>query len=183
MQIFFTQEEWDQCEKFSEEIDTSFYASRNQENDHKRKRDQLVGKLGEVATHTYLKDKYPNLSYPDFTILSSKQKSWDFDMKCHSINLHVKSQELKMSKKFGESWTFQSGDREVFDRKVPNQYVSFVIVDLATKSATIKAVVEMDFLFKKDLFKDPILQKLRESNKKVVYFRDMKEFTTKLSAL
>jgi hypothetical protein len=190
MEIKFTQDQIDQCTQFAEEIDTSYYASRNQESDSKRKKDQIVGKLGEIAVYTYLKDKYPSISYPDFKIYDKKDKSWDFDMKGENINLHCKSQELKMSKKFGESWTFQRGDGhsknydlEIFDKKTPHQYVAFVIVDLQNNAATIKAIVELDFIHKKDLFKLPIMAKLRENNKSVVYFREMKEYTTKLWAL
>lgn len=190
MEIKFTQDQIDQCVKFSEEIDTSRYVSRNQQDSDKRKKDQVVGKLGEIATYQVLKDKYPSLSPPDFKIYAIKDKSWDFDLKGDSINLHCKSQDTKSSKKFGESWTFQRGDdlrknydKEVFERKTPNQYVSFIVVDLANSSATIKAIVDLDFLFKKDLFKKPILAKLRDSNKSVVYFHDMKQFTTKLWAL
>ncbi len=188
--IKFTQPEMDLVLDFADKIDTSYYASRSQSDSKKRKNDQIIGKLGEVATFNYLKDKYPMLTPPDFRILSKKDKSWDFDLKAESINLHVKSQDLKVSKTFGESWTFQRGsatnknfDLEIFERKTPNQYASFVIVDLANQLATIKAIVEVDFLFKKDLFKLPVLSKLRDNNKSVVYYRDMKEFTTKLWAL
>ncbi len=190
MIINFTQEQLDQCWEFANNIDTSYYLNRSQDDDNKRKKDQVVGKLGEIAIYHSLKDKYPALSYPDFKIYSSKDKSWDFDLKADDLNLHCKSQEIKSSKKFGESWTFQRGDgksrhydKEIFERKTPNQYVGFVIVDLNNNSATIKAIVELDFLFKKDLFKLPILSKLRDNNKSVVYFNDMKKFTTKLWAL
>lgn len=190
MQINFTEEEMQVCFEFAEKIDTSFYAKRSQGDNEKRKHDQVIGKLGEVATFNFLKEKYPTLSPVDFKLYDKKNKSWDFDLKGDSINLHCKSQDIKLSKKFGESWTFQRGDktsshydREIFERKSPNQYVSFTIVDLANKSATIKAIVELDFLFKKDLFKLPIISRLRENNKSVVYFREMKEFTTKLFAL
>jgi hypothetical protein len=190
MEITFTQEEIDQVTEFANKIDTSYYANRSQFDNEKRKQDQIVGKLGEVATYNVLKAKYPTLSPVDFTIYSKKEKSWDFDLKADGICVHVKSQNFIQSKKYGESWIFQKGngvnrnyDKEIFDRLTPNQYVSFVSVDLENKKATIKAIVELDFLHKKDLFKLPVLEKLRVANKMAIYFKDMQEFTTKLWAL
>lgn len=188
--INFTQEEIDQVTDFASKIDTSFYAKRSQFDNEKRKQDQIVGKLGEIATYNFLKEKYPTLIPPCFEIFDKNQKSWDFDLKANNINLHVKSQNIVQSKKYGESWIFQKGngvnrnyDKEIFDRLTPNQYVSFVLVDLKKYEAEIKAIVELDFLHKKDLFKLPVLEKLRVANKMAVYFKDMKEFTTKLWAL
>jgi hypothetical protein len=190
MEINFTQEEIDQVTEFANKIDTSYYAKRSQFDNEKRKQDQVIGKLGEVAVFNALKEKHPTLSPVDFKIYSAKEKSWDFDLKANNINLHVKSQNILRSKKYGESWIFQKGngvnrnyDKEIFDRISPNQYVAFVLVNLEEKSATIKAIVELDFLHKKDLFKLPVLEKLRVANKMAVYFKDMKEFTTKLWAL
>ncbi len=190
MEIKFTQEEIDQCNDFANKIDTSYYATRSQTDNNKRRHDQVIGKLGEIAVFNSLKEKHPSLGPPDFRIFSKKEKSWDFDLKGDGISLHVKSQDIKQSKKYGESWIFQKGngvnrnyDKEIFDRLSPNQYVSFVVVNLNENCATIKAIVDLDFLHKKELFKEPVLEKLRFANKMAVYFRDMKEYSTKLWAL
>jgi hypothetical protein len=190
MEITFTQEEIDQVKDFANKIDTSYYANRSQFDNEKRKQDQIVGKLGEVATYNVLKEKYPTLSPVDFTIYSKKEKSWDFDLKADGICAHVKSQNLIQSKKYGESWIFQKGnginrnyDKEIFDRITANQYVSFVLVDLTKYEAEIKAIVELDFLHKKDMFRLPVLEKLRVANKMAVYFSDLKEYPNKLCAL
>jgi hypothetical protein len=190
MEIKFTQEEIDQVLDFANKIDTSYYATRSQKDNEKRKQDQIVGKLGEIAVHNYLKEKYPDVSYPDFAIYDAKKKSWDFDLKGSEKNIHCKSQNIVQSRKYGESWIFQKGngtnrnyDKEVFDQLSPNQYVSFVLVDLDKCTATIKAIVELDFLHKKDLFKLPVLEKLRYANKMAVYFSDLREYQNKLCAL
>ena len=190
MEIKFTQQEIDQVLDFANKIDTSYYATRSQKDNEKRKQDQIVGKLGEIAVYNALKDKYPTLSSVDFNIYEKSKKSWDFDLKGDNLNLHVKSQNQVQSRKYGESWIFQKGngtnrnyDKEIFDQLSPNQYVSFVLVDLDKYTATVKAIVELDFLHKKDLFKLPVLEKLRIANKIAVYFKDMKEYTTKLWAL
>ncbi|NBU99643.1 MAG: hypothetical protein EBS19_15780, partial [Spirochaetia bacterium] len=185
-----TQQEIDQVLDFANKIDTSYYAKRSQFDSEKRKQDQVVGKLGEIATYNALKEKYNDLSSVDFLIYEKNQKSWDFDLKANNINLHTKSQNIVQSKKYGQSWIFQKGngvnrhyDKEVFDRISPNQYVSFVLVDLNKYEAEIKAIVSLDFLHKKDLFKLPVLERLRLSNKVAVYYDDIKEYPTQLWVL
>lgn len=187
MHIKFTNEEIQKCLDFANKIDTSYYAKRSQFDNDKRKQDQIVGKLGEIATYNYLIGKYPTMSYPDMQIYEKKNKSWDFDLKANNINLHVKSQNIVQSQKYGISWIFQKGngvnrhyDKEIFDRVSPNQYVSFVLVDDKKYQAEIKAVVELEFLHKKDLFKLPVLEKLRVANKVAVYYNDIKEYPTLL---
>ena len=190
MEIKFTQEEIDQVLDFANKIDTSYYATRSQKDNEKRKQDQIIGKLGEFATFNVLKEKYPTLSPVDFKLYSKKEKSWDFDLKGENLNLHVKSQNIFQSRKYGESWIFQKGngtnrnyDKEVFDQLSPNQYVAFVVVDLNKYTAIVKAIVELDFLHKKDLFKFPVLEKLRIANKMAIYFSDLREYQNKLCAL
>lgn len=190
MQIKFTQQEIDQVLDFANKIDTSYYAKRSQFDNEKRKQDQIVGKLGEVAVYNYLKDKHPTLKSVDFNIYEKNKKSWDFDLKADNVCLHVKSQNIVQSKRYGVSWIFQKGngvnrhyDKEIFDRITPNQYVSFVLVDLEKYEAEIKAIVNLDFLHKKDLFKLPVLEKLRIANKVAVYYNDIKEYPTQLWVL
>lgn len=188
--IKFTKEEVQKCVDFSEKIDTSHYAKRSQTDNKKRKQDQVVGKLGEIATYNALKEKYPSLIYPDFEIYEKSKKSWDFDLKADNICLHCKSQNVVQSRKYSESWIFQKGngknigcDQEIFIKRSPNQYVSFVTIDLKNETGTVKAIVDVEFLHKKDLFKPPVLEKLRIANKVAIYFSDLKEYPNKLWVL
>jgi hypothetical protein len=190
MIIKFTQPEIDQVLDFANKIDTSYYAKRSQFDNEKRKQDQIVGKLGEVAVYNYLKEKYSEITAPDFQIYKKNEKSWDFDLKGNEKNVHCKSQNISQSKRYGQSWIFQKGngvnrhyDKEVFDRLSTNQYVSFILVDLDKYEAEIKAIVTLDFLHKKDMFKLPMLEKLRFANKVAVYYNDLKEYPNLLWAL
>lgn len=177
----FTEEEINKCKEFSEKIDTSFYAKRNQFNNEKRKKDQLIGKLGEILSYNYLKNKISDISYPDFNIYEKKNKSWDFDMKSSSHNIHVKSQDIEQAKRYGESWIFQAGDKqkgydkEIFDRLSKNQFVSFCIIDIKNNCGTIKSIVNVDFIHENSFFKLPKLEWLQQMNKKAVYFVDIGE--------
>ncbi len=177
----FTEEEYKKCVEFSEKIDTSYYASRNQFNPEKRKNDQIIGKLGEILSFNYLKTKIGNLTYPDFNIYEKSQKSWDFDLKGDNANIHVKSQNIIQSKRYGQSWIFQSGngknyDKEIFDKISPNQYISFCLIDLVNKSGEIKSILPLEILHEKKLFKLPKLEKLQNANKLAIYFSDIKMF-------
>ena len=55
MEIKFTQQEIDQVLDFANKIDTSYYATRSQKDNEKRKQDQIVGTLGEIAVYNALK--------------------------------------------------------------------------------------------------------------------------------
>lgn len=185
--IIFTDKEFDECKNFSELVDTSLYAKRNQWDAEKRKADSLVGKLGEVAVYNVLSPKYTDLTYPDFKIYKPREKSWDFDMKSSSFNLHVKTQESLQSAKFGESWIFQHGggkrkhyDKEIFDRVTPNQYVAFVKVNLQKREAEVRAIVSLDLLHDNNLFALPVLEKLQNANKLAVYYKDLQQYGTEL---
>lgn len=179
MIIKFTPEQIKECEDFSNAVDTSFYATRNQKNNEKRVFDSKIGKLGEIATFEFLNDKVKNLTRPDFKIYKPSEKSWDFDLKSDGMNIHVKSQAKIQSQKFGESWIFQKGDKkrgydkEIFDKLSENQFISFVIVDPINKQAEIKAIVSLDLLHDKDLFALPVIPYLRNMNKVAVYFKDL----------
>lgn len=190
IKYYFTQEEIDKCKSFSESVDTSFYARRSQFNEEKRKKDSFVGKLGEIAVYNYLKSKINNLNYPDLNIYSAREKSWDFDLKGESVNLHVKTQDLEQGERYGVSWIFQYGngknshyDKEIFDKLTPNQYVAFVSLCLHEKYAIIRSIVNLDFLHENKLFGLPKLDHLKKANKKAVYLKDIERYAMNISHL
>lgn len=183
----FSDEEVKAAELFSEAVDTSFYSTRNQFNESKRKKDSLVGKLGEFAAYHYLKNKVNNLSFPDLNIYSANQKSWDFDLKGDNYNIHVKTQDLLQGEKYGVSWIFQFGDgknksydKEIFDKTSNNQYVVFVSIDLDNFASYIRAVVSLDHLHNKKLFGLPKLEHLQKANKLAVYLKDLERYPDNL---
>jgi hypothetical protein len=186
----FTKEEVDACKLFSEAVDTSHYSKRGQNNDQKRQKDALIGKLGEVATYHSLKDKIHGLTIPDFKIYSAKEKSWDFDLKGQEVNVHVKTQDVEQGEKYGVSWIFQYGngknqhyDKEIFDKLTPNQYVVFVSLSLKDNLAIIRAILKLEFLHERKLFGLPKLEFLQKENKKAVYLKDIERYSDQLFQL
>ena len=182
MKYNFTAEDIQKAEEFSNKIDVNYYSGRNQFDVQKKRLDQKVGKLGELAVYGVLKDKLTNITEPDFNIYEAKDKSWDFDIKADNVNLHVKSQLITQANLFGESWIFQYGngktrhyDKEIFDRTSPNQYIGFAVINLASKSAEVKAVISLDFLHEKKLFKMPVKESLKQANKLAVYYADLEK--------
>lgn len=176
--IIFTQDIMLRVNEFADAIDTSFYATRNQFDNKKRKRDQITGKLGEFAVYLFLKDKYPDLTEPDCNIYEKKNKTWDFDLKAKDINIHVKTQDYASSLKYSLSWTFQKNDKEIFKSNSDNQYVAFVSADIDKKFALVKSVLRLDTLHKCNMFKEPKLPQLR-ATKVVVYFSDIEPLEDK----
>lgn len=177
-QINFTAEDIQKCTDFSENVDTSFYSTRNQFNSIKRIADSKIGKLGELVVYYNLIDKYPDLTYPDFKIYKPREKSWDYDLKSSQTNIHVKTQEYQQSMKFGESWIFQNEDKHIFKTYLENDYVAFVQVNFLQKSGTIKQILPVKLLHEMQLFKKPVLAKL--ISKSAVYFEDIKQLETSL---
>lgn len=172
MLIKFKPQDIKKCQEFANSVDTRFYATRSQYNNEKRIKDQIIGKLGELAIFAYFKAKNIELTFPDFKIYDKSKKSWDFDLKGKDFNLHVKSQAIYQSKKYGESWIFENSDRHIFKDISDNDYVCFVIVDLDNKVAEIKSIVQLQELHEKCLFKKPKLSYL--TSKSAIYFQDLR---------
>lgn len=162
------------CEKFASEINTDFYNSRNQFNSKKRLKDQVIGKLGEIAVYKYLFTNNKELSYPDFEIYTVKRKSWSPDLISSKNNFLIKSQDINQAAKFSPSWMFQLGDKHVFKEFSEKDLVCFVLVDLDKREAEIKAIIKLEELHNKKLFKEPKLDYLK-NNKRAVYFEDLKK--------
>lgn len=174
MKIEIAKEDLSKCIKFAEEIDTSYYATRNQFNNQKRIKDQVVGKLAELAVFKYLTSKDVDISYPDFEIYEKKNKSWDYDLKSENINVHVKGQNVEQSKKYGESWIFQKQDKHIFIENKKNDYVSFVLIDLNEMLSDVRMILPLDLLHENNLFKAPKLPQL--NTKLAVYFSDIEKY-------
>lgn len=189
MIVNITDTELKTCEDFANKIDTEHYSSRGQTDEKKKSRDQIVGKVAEIAAHNYLKLKGIETNYPDFQIYTAKKKSWDFDLKASNYNIHIKAQDVIQAKKYGYSWIFQHGngkgygyDKEIFDQVSPNQYVIFVSVDLFEKIAEIKAACSLTFLHEKELFDLPKVWQL-QSNKKAVYLDAISKYPEEMFKL
>jgi len=170
--IKFSEEEIANCEDFSQKVDTTLYARRNQSDNEKRKKDAKIGKMGEIAVFNFLKEKYPTLTSPDFNIYSAKEKSWDFDLKATNFNVHVKTQDYMQGLKYDESWIFQNEDKHIFKEYSDNDYVVFVTVNLQKKEAEIRGICKLKLLHDNSLFALPKLLQL-QNNKRAVYLKDL----------
>jgi hypothetical protein len=178
MQIKLSYEDYAKCDDFANNVNTSFYATRNQFSAEKRILDSKIGKLGELTSYYALKEIYKDISYPDFKIYKAREKSWDYDMKSSLYNFHIKTQDINKSKLYGESWIFQLEDKHVFKEYKDNDYVVFVQLDLKNKIGEIRNIVSVKSLHDLKLFKKPVLAKL--ASKAAVYYEDIKTIKNEL---
>jgi len=103
----------------------SEYAKRNQENVKKIVQDICNGKIAELLVHRYLVEKGKQCSAPDFVIYPAHYKSFDADLVCEGINIHVKS--CIPNDKWSNSWCFQPNDSLVI-KPQPNDYLALVVL-------------------------------------------------------
>jgi hypothetical protein len=87
------------------------YSRRGQSDITKVTNDITIGKLAEWGVFfMYLQEGRHNISSPDMNIYSVRQKSYDPDLKWGLYRLHIKSQTLESSERYGSSWMFQAKD-------------------------------------------------------------------------
>lgn len=162
----------EKVEKFISKISTSHYGSRGQNNPDKRKLDQKVGKLGELAAYEILKGKFDGLKEPDFEIYAVRKKSWAGDLPFDGGTVHSKAQLNTQAARYGSSWVFEKKDKEVFDTYGKNDWVAFTTVNLEKGVVELSALVKVEDLHKKELFADLKLDYLNQF-KRCVYYDDL----------
>ena len=184
-------EVYDRCVDFSNaSVDTSVnkYASRNQFDISKIKKDIRNGKIAEEGAWEILSKTYPNLSKPDHSIYTAKQKSWDADLKDPSIPISVaiKSQDIESEINFGRSWVFQFNKTSNYDRDTGifaetdnNHYVTFISLNIPKRFGTIQAIVKVKWLHDHNLFK-PMMKTNLQNNKLAIYYDDLVKFQDEL---
>jgi hypothetical protein len=151
-------------------VNTTNYTDSNQFSKAKIQDDHMISKLGEEAVRLVY-EKGHTVKGPDYEIYIGKHKSWDHDLYVDDEGLAVKTQKRSTAKRFGLSWTFQSGPyRRDSILDSPNAWVCFVEYD-DTSSANC-CYVYPAFRIKDLQFKDPILDKLK-GYKQVVYESDL----------
>lgn len=166
------------------------YARRQQYDVEKIVKDIRNGKLGEEGVHQLFSSQFPKLSQPDHNIYDKKDKSWAPDLKDPSgIRIAVKSQDIESALSFGESWVFQFNegksydcDTGIFKEKDDNHYVAFVALNVPKRFGVIKAVVKVQWLHDKKLFKEMKKASLR-GNKVAVYYEDLEKYPEELFQL
>ncbi len=147
----------------------SHYRKRNQTDIQKIKNDIYNGKLAEFGVYYLYKDRM-KITYPDINVYHTSKKSFDSDFIINdSIHLHVKSQHIMISKKFGLSWSFQKEDSLTYSPN-ENDWIIFVLVEDYNRIRIIKRCKASDL---KNKYKEPLLERLK-SIKKVIYYEDLK---------
>ena len=121
----------DKCRDFAEKQlkgSKDLYAYRGEHNLEKMLEDIVVGKLGECAVYKYLSDRGLYCTRPDFKIYEAKRKSFDADLFCENCPVHVKSQSVLSSKRYGSSWLFQKSD-SLLKCDTTQEFMAFTKVD------------------------------------------------------
>jgi len=172
--------------KFAEDsVETSLkhYARRNQTNATKIKGDIYVGKVGEQLVHDYLKKYDPTITEPDYKVYKPREKTWAPDMHTDTYNVHVKTQSIESSNKYGISWILQYDDAGKHRDKhlvnpQDNDLQVFTLVDVIKKHFHICAVIPIKFMVEHllDLPKLDYLQK----TKRAVYYKRIQEYEDKI---
>jgi hypothetical protein len=172
--------------KFAEKSITTnigIYKTRNQPNIKKGMNDNKVGKVGEEVVHSYLKDKIPAITSPDYAIYKVRNKSWEKDLRDinSDIKVGVKTQTTVSANKYGESWVFQNTDKGIYsdDKTDRNNYIALVLIDLDIKIGIIKAIIRIPWLHNKKLFK-PMKLAYLQNNKQAVYYNDLLKYENEL---
>lgn len=150
-------------------------------------KDICCGKIGEELVYSIFSEKIPGLSKPDYNIYSKKDKSWSSDLKDKDslLSIAVKSQDIRSSINYGDSWVFQIGDgkkdmdKEIFKNYNEHHYVSFVSLNVPKRSGQIRAMVKTSWLHNNKLFKNMVKDSLR-SNKVAVYLENLEEYNKEL---
>jgi hypothetical protein len=84
------------------------YAERNQSDVKKIISDIYIGKMAEFAVWNYLQRDGKDATIPDIMVYPAKKKSYDADIFCGDIKIHVKS--CVAMGLYPVSWIFQPND-------------------------------------------------------------------------
>lgn len=72
--------------------------------------DIINGALAEIAVHRKFKQKFPDISEPDFKIYKKREKSFKADLSAGDKHFHVKGQSISSAVKYTASWLMQRKD-------------------------------------------------------------------------
>ena len=111
-------------------VSTVNYRDSKQVVKQKIQDDHFVSKLGEEAVRFVFEHRDCKIIGPDYTIYSSKQKSWGADLKINDLEVAVKTQRRSAAKRYGLSWTFQdSPERRDPILDTPEAWVCLVVYE------------------------------------------------------
>lgn len=160
------------CEKFATKRITGsahLYKYRGESRQDKMIDDIKIGCLGEWAVYKHLQQLGYDPSEPDMKIYEKRRKSFDADIYCDEIEVHVKSQGVKSAKRYGNSWLVQRSDKLVSEPK-DNQIFAFTNVNLETMKVTI-----IGYCWAKDMIYGECKVWSYQKTKKAIYIREIED--------
>lgn len=102
------------CSAYAEavyETNKAAYANRNQKQRHRLLRQNVCGKMAELAFYDFVTRAGLSASFPDFMIYRQPKKSFSPDMHLEyngrKISCHVKSQDKIREQRWSASWLFE----------------------------------------------------------------------------
>ena len=147
---------------------------RNQPNKDKWVKDITDGRIGEWIAHYILSDIYSCITIPDQKIYA--KKTWKPNLVDVETGqeFSVHTQNTKSKRDNGESWTFAVTDPLVKNEADPKTKICFILIDRSEQIGQLRAIVNIDTLHKKNLFKPPAAVHLIP-HKKCIYFKDLED--------
>ena len=106
------------------------YRDSNQSSMEKIHDDHFVSKLGEEAVRMVFEARDCEVTGPDYSVYSGKQKSWSADLRINALDVAVKTQRRSAAKRYGLSWTFQDSPKRrdpILD--MPDAWVCLVVYE------------------------------------------------------
>lgn len=164
------------CEAFADRViatNKDEYARRKQSDIDKIRNDIVTGKLAEWGVYFIYIKRGRYLDPPDMKIYYSWNKSFDPDLRWDVFNLHIKSQTIESSMRYGNSWIFQSKD-PLFE--FSNQYDIVVACRVSIEEYPDGGFIQimLEEPFKNLKISDPKLSKFK-GNKKALYLEENNE--------
>lgn len=145
------------------------YKRRGQNDPSKIKQDIYYGKLAEYAVYAMYLEMGQECTKPDIGVYKRRNKSYNADMIVNdTFNLHVKSQLIKQSERFGLSWMFQKNDPLV-NHPSSIDYVIFTLIINNNKVRVFNPVKAPDLI---GVYKSPKKRELKKT-KLCVYGKDI----------
>jgi hypothetical protein len=154
-------------------IATVNYGDSNQTVTKKISDDHFVSKLGEEAVKAVFESRNCIVEGPDYSIYSSRQKSWVADLKINELEVAVKTQRRSAAKRYGLSWTFQdSPERRDPVLSTPEAWVCLVVYE--DLEPDYECMVYPLRKIKQLIFEPPRLKRLVEK-KQAVYLETLRK--------
>lgn len=148
------------------ETSKNLYKQRNQ-NISKLKENLFKAKLCEWYCYKHLRSCGYSATYPDHSIYSSKEKSYDADLYCMTKNvfIHVKSITRESAEKYSLSWIVESNDPIVNKPQVNHWFA-------LTEYISINEIRLIGWLNSLSAIYKPT--KLNHPTKSCIYYQDIK---------